>query len=545
MLSPFWTQLPEWDDIIGHNQHVDRLPADAPLHVKIVPRIDIQQVRDLPASPETKAAFARVTGWLDDDSFYSSVPECSASEVPFTKMSAADINNLSRHGIIDEIEPRDVRGPVRMFKVPEVAKGRFRPIKHTYLINDILDKSTLPASPMATTRDIVDLVLRGSHFLSLDFSAYYDQFRLCDDVSRRMCFRKGKRYYRVCTLPMGQRQAVPVAATTTAMFLDFPCKRTTTQAVIDNVIFVGTEKDVLSDARKFVRRVHSCNGKLNEDTIELTPLLRTSGEWCGVMLDLTAKTVALTNKVVEKLKVSWSRRTLWTYRNFAAHCGLLFYAWNVLDIPAAEFYPLLRFISECGRVMSLDPERWDDTVYIWPSARSSLERWTAIAIANAPRVVKERGSPDWLVCTDASAYGWGYVALNSSTNEIRSFGAPWNHQHVAYYGEKLKKSTVAEPLAIYNAMCHLLKKSAGPTRVRVGTDNTVAAASYTRGFNAHSFDINECLRRLRATFGPEFSFEFCYIPGEENVADPYSRGKPVSQDDWATTQSLRRLLGTA
>ncbi len=117
---------------------------------------------------------------------------------------------------------------------------------------------------------------------------------------------------------------------------------------------------------------------------------------------------------------------------------------------------------------------------------------------------------------------------------------------VERYGERLGASTFTEPQAIVNAMCHLLSARRGsPKHVRVGTDSTVAQASYARGFNTHSFDINECLRRLRRTFGDTFTFEFAHVPGASNPADSLSRGATESPEKKAIhAESLRRLLGS-
>jgi hypothetical protein len=172
-----------------------------------------------------------------------------------------------------------------------------------------------------------------------------------------------------------------------------------------------------------------------------------------------------------------------------------------------------------------------------------LQRWTSLAQQNKPRVVKPSSKPEWLVCTDASRWGWGYVALDESSGETRSFGAAWSTYMQRTHGDKLGKSTFAEPQAVYNSLCHLLSKNE-PKHVRVGTDNTVAQASYTRGFNSHSNDINECLRRLQSYFGNKFTFEFLHIPGEQNPADALSRGKAIASEEAGSfANCLRRLLG--
>ena len=164
-------------------------------------------------------------------------------------------------------------------------------------------------------------------------------------------------------------------------------------------------------------------------------------------------------------------------------------------------------------------------------------------LRNKQRIVRAKESPTLLVATDASAWGWGYFAYNTTTGEVRAHGERWSRVQIANLGDKLAKSTFSEPQGVLNALCHLLK-AGGPTRVRIFTDNTVTQASYTRGFNSHSWHINDCLRRARDLFGDAFDVDFTYIPGGENPADAFSRGIPVTEVQRGYfAGSLRRFAG--
>jgi hypothetical protein len=514
-----------------------------PLHVKQVPRINLEALSCIgAASAQSLIDWEHARGWLDRPERYASVECKSADGAPKARLSQDQVAALLEHGVVAEVRRCDVRGHVRMFAVPEPSKQRWRPIKFTADANDTLGKETLQKCTFATKPVICDLVHAGSHFIALDFSSYFDQFTYSEEIARRFCFRAGGKFYRLNTLAMGQRQAVEVAMSATKLLLDFK-RKSRAEAVIDNVIFVGSRKDVLRDAAEFVRRVRLVGGTLNEDVDNLESLVCRRGDWCGVALDLQAKTVKLTAKVLEKFAVSWARRDRWSWRNFAAHVGLLFWSWGIVDLPMADFFPLLRFISSVGRMLTDHPEKWDEPAVITDAgALKVLESWTAIARQNKPRVVKPASKPEWLVCTDASAWGWGYVAVNQSTGEFRCHGAPWSSYMRRVHGAKLGKSHFAEPAGIVNSLCHLLPRNA-PCHVLVGTDNTVSQASFTRTFNSHSYDINERLRMLQNTFGPDYRFEFVHIAGVTNPADPFSRGEAITSE--VNGESLWRVLGRA
>ena len=515
--------------------------------MKKVPRIDLDAVVQLEGSEATRRRFQHVRGWLEDEARYTKVMEKGARDAPTTSMSDEWISLLEQHDVITEIREQDVRGHVHMFAVPEPAKRRFRPIKHTRDVNDILGKETLLQMRFPTKQEIRALVHRGECFIALDFAAYYDQFEYAPRVGARFCFRRGGRWYRLRKLAMGQRQAVEVAACTTERLLDFgPLSKV--HSIIDNVIFVGSRADVIRDARVFVDRVRAVNGLLNEDVSSIEALVQTTGDWGGIHLDFTAKTSCLAQKTVDKTECSWQNRRSWTWRRFAAHIGLLFWSWQLIHLPMAEFFPLMRCISVLGRWLTEHEDQWDAPAQIWDSAWPSLERWTLLVLRNTPCPVPPEQRPEWLVATDASEWGWGYFAVHNVTGAVRTHGAAWTPKFCELYGDRLGTSTFTEPQAIHNALCHLLDPSK-PQRVRILTDNTVAQASFQRGYNARSFHINECLRRLHSTFGEQFVFDFYYLPGECNPADGLSRGARIAGREEARDQvvsaEMRRMAGSA
>ena len=514
------------------------------LHVKHVSRIDGDKVLQLPVvRAETRQRFEYARGWLWDLRRYAPVPVRGADGAPRARLSEAWVASLEEHGIVREIHRDEVRGWVTMFAVAEPAKERFRPIKNPKDVNAVLGKDTILPMRFPSKREIVELVLAGTHFIALDFASYYDQFEYTPEVAQMFCFRELERYFRLVTMSMGQRHAVEVAQTTTDVINDF-AHESTTKTIIDNAIFAGSREAVVRDGQRFVERVHACGGQLNEDVTDVAALATQEGSWGGVRLNMANKTVALMEKTVTKVEASWQRREQWTWRGFAAHVGLLFWSWGILDVPMADFFSLLTFVSRVGRAMTdADDSQWDAPARVWDSVWPDLERWTRICTDNAPRVVRPRGRPEWLICTDASRWGWGYVAVNEATGELRQYGAPWSQHMERQYGDKhLGSSVFAEPYGVVNSLCHLLRPGEA-TRVVVGTDSTVARAAFARGYNSHSVHINRCIRRLQEAFG-DLTIEFVHIPGISNPADGLSRGAlPAAADDRVLAAGVRQAIG--
>ena len=312
---------------------------------------------------------------------------------------------------------------------------------------------------------------------------------------------------------------------------------------MDSAIFIGSYEDVLEAARTFVQRCQFANVQLNEELDDLSALVVRKLDWGGVELDFENKTTRLLAKSVLKLEASWQQRERWTWRRFFGHIGLLFWAVGIIDVPMAEFFDTLRFVSATSRMLQESPEFWDAPADVWPSVRPTLERWTDVVRANAPHMQREISNEyDWVVATDASAWGYGYTAWCPATDEVRVHGEPWSHGFLRVHGDKVGHSTFTEPNGIVSAMLRLLPGDFRG-RVLVLTDNTPACYSFARGWNARSFDINSCIRRLRAAFAGAV-FVFRHVEGARNPADSLSRGQVVNDASRAeVSESLRRLMG--
>jgi hypothetical protein len=536
-----------------------------PIHAKLIGRIELDALSSISASQTTLTAWQHEIQWLRNDDIYAAVPILDATNIPVARYKRPWLKQLLECGVISPIAPENVRGHVKMFAVPEEAKKRFRSIKHTVAINQYCGRETLTPVSFPTKKDIANFVNQGDCFIALDFAAYYDQFTLSPEISTRMCFGFDNRTYCLKTLPMGQRQAVAIANAATQLLLDFDKHSQACRSIIDNIIFVGTHEQVVHDAWIFIQRCKQVNATLNEVDVqsatqeEISKLVKITGDWAGIHLDFSNKTVCLMEKAITKTTNSWQNQENWTWRDYAAHVGLLFWAWNILDIPVSEFFDVLRFNSMIGKaITALQPPPLPDGTYpknpawefkacIWPHVLPVLEIWTKLVLKNSPRFIRPLSSPQLLIECDASGIGYGYVSYNIETDELFSWGMQWTEADKRIHGLKLGKSTYSEPMGMRLCIQHALSRNKKVSNIAVGTDNTVTEASYNRGFNSHSFHINRCLKLKEREFpSSKYTFTFVHVPGTEILGDAPSRGQidcKLHRDEMITM--LRRHLGCA
>jgi hypothetical protein len=505
----------------------------------------------LPGSADTRAAVVSARPYLEDPSLYATcLPRRTARDVQIANISPQHAEQLLAAGIVEPVAPSCVRGRIHVFTVPEPMKLRHRIIQHTADIN-----IAVPPAPPVAFRSIPErcaLVHAGTSMLQLDFKADYTQFQLHASVRDFFCHRlpaaSGKpQLVRLCVGPTGQAHMVFVAVATTRHLLAFDHHSAAIDDHIDNVLFVGSAAAVQADARQLAERCRATGVSINEDTTDLGRLVTPAGDWCGLHLDFQLKTVALTTKVIEKLRLSWSLRDGWTWRGFAAHIGLLFYSMQVLDVPVAEFFNLLRFVSNTSRDMQAAGDTlWDQPATVWKSAAADLDRWTALAVKNTPRPVPEKQQPTVLILVDASAHGYGYIALDTITGKTFMHGSAWSDDFASEHGRaKLQRSTFTEPWAILHMMRHLVPQLDADRCLRIGTDSVTAAAIHRRGYSARSFDLNNVGAAARKEF-PQLQCEYVHVPGKSNIlADALSRGNTTvaSEHMGQLHSSLRRLLG--
>jgi hypothetical protein len=494
------------------------------------------------AQPTTAARFNLAVSWITDDTMYARMTTPRVADqgaLPRAKLYPADVLQMAEAGQVVELELSQVRGFVRMFAVPELAKQRRRAIKHTKDINDTFDKYTLVPSFLPKRQQQSQQAASGHFALTLDFAAYFDQFPLNEAIRRRMCFRSGGKVWAVTRMPMGQRHAVAVAQCATNVLLSFTHPPgVSSQSCIDNVRFVGPREGVLAAAREFVSRCRQASITINElptaeADADLARLIHQRGDWLGAEYDYAAGRQRVAEKSVKKLSASWEGRQAWTHRAYAAHMGLLFFFASVLHSPLASYFEALKQMRARSAKLTMDDGLWTLPVELGASEVEALQRWTEHALANAWTRCDSSEPVTRYLITDASGWGWGALFYNVETGETLTHAETWSEQDKLTVNTNA--STSAEPEAVLRALKHFCKRNdAG--KVSVLTDSSTAKHALGKGYSP-SFAVNTIAAKLKASF-PQLKLELHHIAGQFNPADGMSRNGALPSTAEARTAAI-------
>ena len=528
------------------------------LHLKHVGTLDCVALAQLYCKhPEIlQEALAALETYIHNPSIYEKflAPDFHPRSMAPAFISAQHSQQMIDHGLVEPVEYADCKGSVVIFKVLELFKERFRLIQHPKEHNE-----KLPPAPKVTfnsTETRRQSVHLGTHAADRDVASYYHHFLLAVLVRNFFCARlpmaDGKtQLVRLRLGPTGQSHMVYVAVAVMNAILDFDRRSTYTDSHIDNILFIGSYKDVYHDLVQVIQRCESINIQLNDPTPDLISLVKTNVEWCGMVLDLSNKSVCMTKKSMDKLALSWSGREGWTWQGFAAHIGLLWWSMQILKIPACRFFEVLRFVSDTSRAMQAAGDRhWNRPAVIYPSVWRDLVIWTDIAMKNEPVYVVPHKEPDVRFLVDASSFGWGFVAHDIVTNKTYQYGSRWSPSFISKHSDRLGKSTFTEPWAVIFTKNRLTKLIKRPNiSFYGGCDNSPTVWVFNKGFSSRSYSMNHAALTDHLLFADRHQCLLRHVKGSDNVlADAKSRGLSILDNsttfgDDVIIDSLRRLLG--
>ena len=441
------------------------------------------------------------------------------------------------------------KGFCKAFLVPEHAKRRWRFIQHPVLANRHTScDEKVQFTPFYERHNAV---LKGKYAIDVDWSAFFDQFELSDDVSPYFSFVvQGGQVYSMNVLPMGLKHSVSIAHTATLQLLNFN-PTSYVEAYIDNVRLVSDDKEALiRDAATLLERCARARVTVNEADVSTlmqvpaaerraaaiklaAPLCTQKGPWLGELYDYAAKTIELTDKTRHKVEVCLDAPRP-SFRTFAATAGILQYASRTLGLALAPYHPARRAISDIAWLLERCDDLWDKPLpQLCDAVTKNLREWRDAILAAKPRVMSEPEFPELVIIVDASDDGWGALSFDNHGSE--TFRAQkWSTADRRAFDTKV--STRAESEGLYRACCMLVRHSAHRT-VYIASDSSATTGAVNKG-SSMSYWMNYVCRKLQAAF-PHITFHVVHIPGATNPADGISRGLPEpSCEDWARARSI-------
>lgn len=250
----------------------------------------------------------------------------------------------------------------------------------------------------------------------------------------------------------------------------------------------------------------------------------------GVVYDHNNCSVALAPKFVRKCAAA-PLPSHSSVADLEVFISRAFFAAAVLDIPMIHYYFLLKLIRRRLSALNRGLVRLEESAALSPTAtRLACDLRQRIVVNSARVLTRVLDTPAMVLATDASMSGWGAVLLPPSGPPLVVPGA-WR--------QPPRFIMQAEARAVHLAYLALEPHIANPT-VHVYEDNTSVGYSLRKrltkstalAVELQAIDRVERKMRIRATY--------TYVPSAKNPADAPSRGRPLSEFDWAKGYDLRR-----
>lgn len=509
--------VPSWKALCGSKPRAHGNEQKPPLHAKdVVASLDIDKCIHLNQPEATRNALIDAARWLRPGKVYDTIADALAKTTLRRQKTALDADDLAI--IFDLRKIVRANSPPLAFcnafaVIEEKEEGeRRRPIFEP-LINDILADSTEPILA-STTRytpkeDIRRFVYETECAAQFDFAAWFDQFQLHPEIRKFFGVQTNDGDHVLSVLPMGFRPSCQVAQATTTSIMSVSVD-TPSASCVDNVLYLGSKTQVEAAAKEFLQRASQVGALIKDRTITIA----TEYDFLGEHYDHVKKTRCLTVKTASKARYALDiLRTKESFKTkqLQAIFGLLLYAANTLRITVANFHWAMRFLS----AVCATPQHETHTV---PSdVRAELSEWARQAAENRPVAVHTPDcESDYVIYTDASAYGWGAVSI-SKGGSVLTISGVWSERDRHEWN--LQSSVSAEPLAIRKAIAALVPSSA--TKVTIFTDHESFVGAFHKGIG-RTYAYAAAMQFLSQY---KTIFEVRHVPGEHNPADVLSRAR--------------------
>eukprot|EP00388_Colpodella_angusta_P019963 GDKJ01049866.1.p1 GENE.GDKJ01049866.1~~GDKJ01049866.1.p1 ORF type:complete len:786 (-),score=37.17 GDKJ01049866.1:32-2389(-) len=488
-------------------------PLTLPLHAKnVIASLDYKEVLKKATGHQSYDQLKESYRWLHDPNIYNACFSKSAVHLPDEakiRLPDADIQKWIDTNKVSEYygEPRAF---VHIFYVVELAKLRRRGICEPY-INSLIERDQLAGISLPTRATIRKFLHGQQSATTLDAAAFYDQFKLDESVRGYFVFEYNNKRYALNVLPMGFRPAADIAHLTAEALLSVSYQPFA-KAYIDNFIFTGPNQH--SNVQRFLDVCNDVGLVLNElSDYKWNPALSNhSFDFIGESYDLSLQQKSSTAKTRAKLQsaLELCHTPSITARQVAAIFGIAIFASSTCDFSLAEAFIPMRYLSHLGKITT----DWNTPAPFDNITKSAVQNWltTLINTKSTTIYTPTPNDHDLEIQVDASAYGWGAVAITKDS--VRHFSKKWPE---SFDGTS---SVIAEPMGAWQAVCAATTMHTQKILLRSDHAGLVFAIK-----NGHSLvsSYNDFIRNTRNAF-PGCTIEAQHIAGVDNwLADSLSR----------------------
>jgi len=493
-----------------------------PLHLKDVkPQITWESVNRLDL-PEQLRTLARDSfAWTFDAALYDVRVGQRPPARSAIRFDAHDIATMIGHGKMRWGVPPERGGGANGFAREELVKERRRPIWEPFANDSIVSVPTIAFRSMEERHRRI----AGARFaIARDYAAFYDQFPIAQSVSQLLGAPYGNKWIEPSTLPMGLRSSCAVAQVSTWCAVhDTEVGETQTETYIDNILFHGVSRDdVIASHQRFLARSEVMGAQLNPEG----SVVATEFEFLGEFYDLARQTRTLSAKNKAKLAAvkryldSFGRTSEMSRREFAAIVGIGLYASRVLGRTAAVAPRTMRYFRQLMTATHWD--EWQRSAHDLPgTVIAEAASWITGLLEAAPVPIwTERPPADATIIVDASEYGWGAICI--SATGVETVEARWTSD-----GHRYDLSVVAEPRAIWQAMCRFVRPEWRTLVVVTDHEPMILAAD---ALVPKAYEYTEVLRKTSLCY-PALQAYYVHVAGSDNPSDGGSRGRGFRVDD--------------
>lgn len=420
------------------------------------------------------------------------------------------VEKLVRVGILKETPRNKIKLFLRGFIIPKLSKKKVRIIINAIPTNELF--SSIPKVMLPTRAALEKCVRKFNFFLEADGVSYYNQYTMGPECQKFFGLRINGKNYVWTTAVMGWSSSVFIGqAGVEVLGYDDEDRLEDVDKLlyIDNVYTFGMT--AAATDRSWSRMKQRTTQA--DAVFEVTTPTCTEGDVLGVHINLESRTMSLTQKIVDKLKLLDSKLDLvqyLTHRDAWKIFGSINWAAGILGTPMCS-YPIFWFwVLRRASVLAGNPLLWDRPVFWNEAIRADLQKLLKKLIENIPRTVNESRFLDTeSLYVDASNSGIGAYLPSQDDFYARPLTQPESKKRIAF----------AELVALYEGLRWAKRRRPDVNHWDVFTDNTNVASWWKRK-KGPSFSHCQLLQKI-IELGMDFDLQ--WISTKENLADKPSR----------------------